>query len=60
MGDDGAQEMLEMKKMGAFNIAQDESSSVVYGMPKVALSKGGVDQVLTLKEISELLVHRTH
>jgi two-component system chemotaxis response regulator CheB len=60
MGDDGAQGMLEMKEMGAFNVAQDESSSVVYGMPKVALAKGGVDQVLILKEIPELLVQRTH
>jgi len=33
---------------------------VVYGMPKVALAKGGVDQVLTLKEIPELLVQKTH
>jgi len=49
-----------MKEMGAFNVAQDESSSVVYGMPKVALAKGGVDQVLTLKEIPELLVQKTH
>ena len=60
MGDDGTQGMLEMKEMGAFNVAQDETSCVVYGMPKVALAKGGVDQVLTLKEIPELLVQRTH
>ena len=59
MGDDGAQGMLEMKEMGTFNVAQDESSCVVYGMPKVALSKGGVDQVLNLKEIPELLVQDT-
>ena len=60
MGDDGAQGMLELNEMGAFNVAQDESSCVVYGMPKVALAKGGVDQVLTLKEIPELLVQKTH
>ena len=60
MGDDGAQGMLEMKEMGAFNVAQDESSCVVYGMPKVALAKGGVDQVLPLKEIPEFACQRTH
>ena len=60
MGDDGAMGMLEMKETGAFNVAQDESSCVVYGMPKVALAKGGVDQVLTLKDIPGLLVQKTH
>ena len=56
MGDDGAQGMLEMKEAGSFNIAQDEASSVVYGMPKIALSKGGVDEVHSLNEIPHVLV----
>ena len=51
--------MLEMKEMGAFNVAQDESSCVVYGMPKVALAKGGVDQVLTLKKFPNCLSKNT-
>jgi two-component system chemotaxis response regulator CheB len=52
MGDDGARGMKEMKEAGAFNIAQDEASSVVYGMPKEALKLGGVDKVLALEAIA--------
>lgn len=52
MGDDGACGMLEMKQSGAFNIAQDEASSVVFGMPKEAIAKGGVDLVVPLNRIA--------
>lgn len=48
MGDDGACGMLEMHQTGAFTIAQDEASSVVFGMPKEAIAKGGVTKVLPL------------
>jgi two-component system chemotaxis response regulator CheB len=51
MGKDGATAMLEMKRAGAFNIAQDENSCVVFGMPKEAIAAGGVDEVLPLGEI---------
>jgi two-component system chemotaxis response regulator CheB len=52
MGDDGAQGMLEMKEAGAaLNIAQDEESCVVFGMPKEAIKKGGTDRVLPLAAI---------
>lgn len=51
MGADGAEGMLAMKKAGAFNISQDEKSCVVYGMPKVAVEMGGVDQILSLDSI---------
>jgi two-component system chemotaxis response regulator CheB len=51
MGDDGAKGMLEMKESGAYTIAQDEESCVVYGMPKKAIELNAVDQVLALKEI---------
>ena len=51
MGDDGAIGMLEMKQAGAYNIAQDEASCVVFGMPNEAIKKGGVDKVLPLNEI---------
>jgi two-component system chemotaxis response regulator CheB len=50
-GDDGAKGMLEMKESGAYTIAQDEESCVVYGMPKKAIELNAVDQVLALKEI---------
>ncbi|HIJ78095.1 MAG: chemotaxis response regulator protein-glutamate methylesterase [Desulfobulbaceae bacterium] len=52
MGDDGARGMLEMKQAGAFTIAQDEASCVVFGMPKEAIALNGVDQVLSLEQIA--------
>ena len=52
MGDDGALGMLELKQAGAFNLAQDEESCVVFGMPKEAIRRGGVDRVLSLNKIS--------
>ena len=51
MGDDGARGMLEMKQAGAYNIAQDEASSVVFGMPKEAIKLDGVHKVLSLSHI---------
>ncbi|GJL53232.1 MAG: chemotaxis response regulator protein-glutamate methylesterase 1 [Nitrospirales bacterium] len=51
MGNDGAAGMFEMKKAGAFNIAQDEASCVVFGMPKEAIKAGGVDKILPLSDI---------
>ncbi|SHJ37151.1 two-component system, chemotaxis family, response regulator CheB [Malonomonas rubra DSM 5091] len=51
MGDDGAKGMLEMKESGAYNIAQDEATSVVYGMPKEAVKLGGVDKIVPLDKI---------
>ncbi len=51
MGKDGAAGMLEMKQAGAWNIAQDEKSCVVFGMPKEAIAHGGVDEILPLHEI---------
>ncbi len=55
MGRDGAHAMLEMKEAGAFNIAQDEASCVVFGMPKEAIAVGAVDEVLPLARIAERL-----
>ncbi len=52
MGDDGARGMAEMKKAGAFNIAQDEKSCVVFGMPNEAIKHGGVDKVVPLSAIA--------
>ena len=51
MGDDGAKGMLEMKEAGAMNIAQDEDTCVVFGMPMKAIELGGVDRVLPLGKI---------
>ncbi len=52
MGDDGARGMLEMKQAGARNIAQDEDSCVVFGMPAEAIKMGGVDHILPLNRIA--------
>ena len=52
MGDDGARGMLEMKEAGAITIAQDEASSVVFGMPHEAIKLGGVDLVRSLEGIA--------
>ncbi|MGV1099894.1 protein-glutamate methylesterase/protein-glutamine glutaminase [Thiovibrio sp. JS02] len=51
MGKDGAQGMLKMKEAGAQTIAQDEKSCVVFGMPKEAIEAGGVDKIVTLRDI---------
>ncbi|HLK65448.1 MAG TPA: chemotaxis response regulator protein-glutamate methylesterase [Bryobacteraceae bacterium] len=56
MGDDGAKGMLEMKQSGAFNIAQDEASCVVFGMPAEAIRAGAVDRVMPLGAIASDVV----
>lgn len=56
MGDDGAKGMHEMKESGAFTIAQDEASCIVFGMPKEAIKLGGVDKILPLNNIAKELI----
>ena len=51
MGRDGAAGMLEMKKAGAYNLAQDEASCVVFGMPKEAIAIGATHEVGPLHEL---------
>ncbi|MEW5746879.1 MAG: chemotaxis response regulator protein-glutamate methylesterase [Nitrospirota bacterium] len=58
MGDDGARGMLEMKEAGAYTIAQDEASCVVFGMPKEAIKLGAVDKVAGLDEIPREVIRR--
>ncbi len=53
MGSDGAKGMLEMKIAGARNIAQDEKSCVVFGMPKEAIKIGAVDKIVSLNNITQ-------
>jgi two-component system, chemotaxis family, protein-glutamate methylesterase/glutaminase len=52
MGDDGARGMLEMKQAGAMNIAQDEATCVVFGMPNEAIKRSAVDKVLPLEAVA--------
>ncbi|MFA6011797.1 MAG: chemotaxis response regulator protein-glutamate methylesterase [Desulfobacteraceae bacterium] len=53
MGSDGAEGMVHMKQAGAMNIAQDEQSCVVFGMPKEAIKTGAVDKVVPLSRIAQ-------
>lgn len=55
MGRDGAEGMLEMKQAGAKTIAQDEKSSVVYGMPKEAVELNAVDKILALQDMPKYI-----
>lgn len=56
MGKDGALGMKKMKEAGAMNIAQDEESCVVFGMPKEAIEAGAVDKVVPLGEIGRTVM----
>ena len=51
MGGDGAEAMLELSQGGAYTLAQDEASCVVFGMPRQAIAAGGVREVITLADI---------
>jgi two-component system chemotaxis response regulator CheB len=51
MGDDGARGMKEMHDAGARTVAEDESTCVVFGMPKEAIKLGGVDRIVPLDSI---------
>ena len=57
MGDDGARSLLEMREAGARTIAQDEDSSVVWGMPGAAVKRGAAEQILALEKIPPALVY---
>ncbi len=56
MGDDGAHGLLEMKQVGALTVAQDEASSVVFGMPKEAIALGAADKILPLDRLAAEIV----
>ena len=58
MGKDGAAAMLEMKRAGAYNFAQDEATCVVFGMPREAIALGAVDEVVPLKNMAERVLAR--
>ncbi|WP_026842579.1 chemotaxis-specific protein-glutamate methyltransferase CheB [Citrifermentans bremense] len=58
MGDDGAQGMLDLYQAGALTIAQDQGSSVVFGMPKQAIELGAARLILPLEGIAAHLVHQ--
>lgn len=53
MGRDGAAQITEMRKKGAWTLGQNKDSSIVYGMPKVAFEMGGVQKQVPLKEMAD-------
>jgi two-component system chemotaxis response regulator CheB len=55
MGDDGARGLRDMKQAGAITAAQDEATSIVFGMPKEALKLGAAGTVLALDQIGDWL-----
>jgi two-component system chemotaxis response regulator CheB len=57
MGDDGAKGLLEMKKAGAFTVAQDEESCIVFGMPKEAIALGAAAKIVPLSAIPAEILH---
>ena len=56
MGRDGAKGMLAMREAGARTMAQDEASSVVFGMPKEAFANGGAERLLPLDDIGPAVI----
>lgn len=56
MGSDGAKGMLNMKRMGAYNIGQNEATSVVYGMPRAAFENGAVKKQVPLECMADELI----
>lgn len=59
MGDDGARGLLALRKAGAATIAQDQASSVVWGMPGAAVARGAAEEVVPLSRVSERLLAAT-
>ena len=58
MGKDGAEGLLEMRKSGASTLGQDEASSLIYGMPRVAFERGAVERQFPLTELAGAIVDR--
>ncbi|MGN6315067.1 protein-glutamate methylesterase/protein-glutamine glutaminase [Trinickia sp.] len=58
MGRDGAAGLLDMRNAGAYTLAQDEASCIVFGMPREAIALGGADEVASLSEMSRKVMAR--
>ena len=56
MGDDGTEGLREIKRLGGYTIAQDRATSIVYGMPKVAVDAGVVDRIVPLPDIAAEII----
>lgn len=58
MGKDGATGMLAMREAGSYNLAQDEASCVVYGMPREAVAVGAVHEVVSVRDMAQRVLYR--
>jgi two-component system, chemotaxis family, protein-glutamate methylesterase/glutaminase len=58
MGRDGAAGLLDMRKAGAYTLAQDEASCIVFGMPREAIALGAADEIASLPEMSRRVMAR--
>ena len=58
MGKDGAVAMLEMKRAGAYNFAQNEETCVVFGMPREAIAVGAVDEIVPIQDMAQKVMNR--
>ncbi len=58
MGDDGADGLLAMRQAGAFTVAQDEATSLVFGMPAAAIKRGAAEMVAPLDDIPDIVLSR--
>ena len=58
MGRDGAAGLLDMRNAGAYTLAQDEASCIVFGMPREAIAMGGADEIAPLSEMSRRVMTR--
>ena len=56
MGKDGAEGLLELRKSGASTLGQDEASSLIYGMPRVAFERGAVERQFPLTEMAGAII----
>jgi two-component system chemotaxis response regulator CheB len=56
MGSDGVEGLLALRQAGGLTLAQDEASSIVFGMPRVALEKGATEVALPPRDLARTLV----
>ena len=56
MGNDGAGGLLNMRQNGAYTIAQDEASCIVFGMPKEAIDRGAAQKIVPLQDVARAMI----
>lgn len=58
IGDDGADMMVRIRQSGGYTIAESQASAVVFGMPRVAIERGGADEIRPSHEVAQAIIHR--